>query len=167
MSWVSSYLNQLLIVSNLQNQSVTDRQTDKQTNRQDNYYNPLVHARWGLITGNTPRQPQIEIPLHVSHPSTFLQNKFSTAMSPDSPCSLCATWVWLRQTNLQLSLTNFIGYKTKKDWSRQCWLVATYITCRQAWCKMGKTNDKKYERKESAGGKEHWTWCCFSHEKDI
>ncbi len=43
--WVSSYLNQQLIVSNLQNQSVTDRQTD----RQDDYYNPLAHACRGLI----------------------------------------------------------------------------------------------------------------------
>ncbi len=39
--WVSSYLNQLLIISNLQNQSVTDRQTD----RRNNYYNPPAHAR--------------------------------------------------------------------------------------------------------------------------
>ncbi len=30
---VSSYLNQWLIVSNLQNQSVTDRQTDGQTDK--------------------------------------------------------------------------------------------------------------------------------------
>ncbi len=44
MFWVSSYLNQQLIVNNLQNQSMTDRQTDKQ----DDYYNPLMHACWGL-----------------------------------------------------------------------------------------------------------------------
>ena len=34
----SSYINQQLIVSNFQNQSMTDRQTDRQT---DCYYNPL------------------------------------------------------------------------------------------------------------------------------
>ncbi len=40
-SCVSSYLNQRLIVCNIQNQSVTDTQT----NRQDDYYNPLAQAR--------------------------------------------------------------------------------------------------------------------------
>ncbi len=44
-SFLSSYLIQQLIVSQyLQNQSMTDRQ--------DDYYNPLMHARWGLITFN-------------------------------------------------------------------------------------------------------------------
>ena len=42
-SWVSTYLNQQLIVSNLQNQSLTDRQTDEQTYRMCHYYNPLAH----------------------------------------------------------------------------------------------------------------------------
>ncbi len=36
----TSYLNQQLIVSNLQNQSVKE----KTTGGQDDYYNPLVHA---------------------------------------------------------------------------------------------------------------------------
>ncbi len=76
------------------------------------------------ITGNSPPQPQIEIPVHISHPfqsqvqqimanlwqefrykgsgalttSTFLQNKFGMAMSPHPPRTLRATWVWLCQT---------------------------------------------------------------------
>ena len=41
--WVSSNINQWLIVSNLWNQGMT--------NRQDDCYIPLTHARWRLIKG--------------------------------------------------------------------------------------------------------------------
>ena len=55
------------MVITLQNQSVTGKQMD----RQDNYYNPLAHARWGLMISSQP-MTLVRLPLSISHVSQSL-----------------------------------------------------------------------------------------------